>query len=204
MTEGLLLRHAEGTFSSSPASPYEVPRQACSVKPHPPGPPVEMTELAAFKACTESLRRDTYAGQAIGQQHIEIFPVQCEQPTNDSIPDREVSKGNLHSISLIEDSTLDCGRNAAHPTYSTDLAADKIPVMPGIAGLDHGAISLDAAAEQLEAVCRQLLQGLAIPDCLKSSLEAGHEADVRHNSTSRSTDVLAGLVAELEADMAAV
>lgn len=64
----------------------------------------------------------------------------------------------------------------------------------------HNTSLLNAAAEQLQAVCRQLLQGLAIPNDLQSSLDAMQGAGVRQYS--RGTDVLAGLVSDLEADMA--
>ncbi len=88
--------------------------------------------------------------------------------------------------------------------HKIDLAADVVFLVPGITSLDHDTSSLDAAAEQLQAVCRQLLQGLAISDDLQSSIDQPHEAahDAFEGKISRSTDVLAGLVSELEAGLA--
>ena len=175
----------------------ESPRRACTAKPHPLAPIAETADLEAFTAGIQSHKG--YAARDTAQQQRGALLVQYEQPAKDSTPDRELRKDTF-SISLAENKTLDRSADADHSAFATDLAADIGLHMPCIAGPSEDTSSLNAAADQLQAVCRQLLQGLAIPDDLQSSFEAVHDTVGRQNK--RSTDVLAGLVSELEADMA--
>ena len=134
-------------------------------------------------------------------QNPDTLAAGCEQPGTDSALRNSLSKYTF-SVSNLE--TIKFGRAADLRALQVSLAAETASIMQDIAALDDDPSSLNAAAEQLQAVCRQLLQGLTIPCDLQSSLDAehGHHGGGVGLCNSNGTDVLAELVPDLEADMA--
>ena len=192
----------------------EEPRQACDVKPHVQTP--QPQAVAAEKDGASSQKAGTEQDAA-----HQPLSVTCKQPRDGSVPNMSMTTDHL-SICLSEGGIQGCERTSDAPAPksgsgnsntvgwpeimvsgmdSTVLSAT-LPSNPGMGILDNSTSSLNAAAEQLQAVCKQLLQGFNITDNLQSSIDTDAMQSTGVRQSGRSTDALAGLVSELEASLA--
>ena len=140
--------------------------------------------------------------QGSAQQNPGTISPECEQPGKGIVQRNSPSK-DISGVSISGEIIVVSELEADQSVPISQSAAERIPLLPDIAAFKDDTNSLNAAAEQLLAVCKQLLQGVATPDDLESSLDRPlHCADVRQYSSGR--DVLAGLVSDLEFEMTSV
>ena len=175
----------------------DMPRQALDITLHPLLQPPKLA--AALDNVAKPVSADMAQGGA--EQTPSTPSLSCEQSevTGQRTSPSKDSTGFLTP----GDIELAAEHKADQSVPISQSAAATNPRIPDIAAFEDNTHSLDAASDQLQAVCRQLLQGLVTPGDLKSSLDRPlHCADVRQYRSG--TDVLAGLVPDLELELTSV
>ena len=193
--DAVLLYHAGETHDISLSD--DMPRQALDIKPHPLLQPPKLP--AAVKGVAKPLSADMAQGNA--EQTPSTPSLSCEQ----SEVTRQRTSPSKDNTGFLTPGEIELAaeHKADQSVPISQSAAATNPRIPDIAAVKDNTHSLNAAADQLQAVCRQLLQGLATPDDLKSSLDRPlHCADVRQYHSG--IDVLAGLVSDLELELTSV